>query len=132
MSNSSDLSIMVHGKTPRTPAGKLIRIAPTPTGALAYAAYAGARKPLFNCPAATATDPDLADNGFAAGDVYCCYGLNAYAGADSGFIDLTRTSLFNEPNICALFARNSANVWIGRKITVWRRPSSPHHRPGRL
>lgn len=86
-----------------------------------YAKFAGAKKEIFNCPAATATDPGLADKGFQAGDIYVCYALNAFDGPIMP--DSSRTPVFNSPNWCALFARNAKGVWIGRKTTAWRTPA---------
>ena len=88
---------------------------------VAYAAYGGLPKAVFNCPSAKGSDPATSDGPFDQGNIYVCYGFNGFAASGSGMSDADRTTYCGLPNETALFTRRPDGVWVGRNYARIRR-----------
>ena len=90
---------------------------------VAYALVGGLTKEVFNCPSATKTNDTPVgdfDGPFVAGNIYCCYGLNAYGGRNAS---AAAKAAFANANEIALFRNKGSNVWVGKSQSRMRHAS---------
>lgn len=81
-----------------------------------YAIAGNLTKTTFHCPSAA-----LGEKGdgltFEQGAIYTSYSQNCYGGRNSGFSDAKRVALFGNKDEIALFNRDAAGIWHGRKYS---------------